>query len=96
MLSSFLVLPMILIYLDISLSSSWSLAWNGGWKDLMTVQFFSKDKEGREEKDFYENLNHFTHCSLLIVPVLFRSRCVFESSRVSFNSSTNKNKIHKG
>ena len=79
MLSSIFVLPMILIYLDISLSSSWSLAWNGGWKDLMTVQFFSKDKEGREEKDLDENLYHFTHCSLLIVPVVFLNRVGFLS-----------------
>ena len=79
-------------------SSSSSLVWNEGWEDLMMVGllFFSKDKEGREGKDFDENLHHFTHCSLLIVPVLFRSRCVFESSQVSFNSLTNKNKIHKG
>ena len=85
MLSSFLVLPMILIYLDISLSSSWSLAWNGGRKDLMTVQFFSKDKEGREEKDLDENLHHSTHCSLLIVPVLLSVPVVF-LNRVRFLS----------
>ena len=75
MLSYFFVLPMILKYLDMSLSSSWSLA----WKDLMTVQFFSKDKEGREEKDLDENLYHFTHCSLLIVPVVFLNRVGFLS-----------------
>ena len=57
----------------------------------LRIRSFSGDKDGREENDLDENLQHFTNFTHCPFPVFYLCAC--ESSRVSPKQKQNSNTL---